>query len=332
VGRDGSTAHYQQLNYGAMKRLSSRSSVYTPISTLNTNLLHRLNKNDTSLVRIIFSSRNLGSQGVNILTQSLLSNTNLRELDLSSNSIGLEGVHYVTSLLRHQATSNNNMIANSNISDEKWGITTLKLCDNSLYDIGTKEIANALENDDILLSDLWLDDNFVGATALAHLANALRRNSKLRRLHLRHNSFQSLSPLIRCTFDKRTLDTVAESNHTLHHVFLNCGYDYECRELESMLKINRIYGKVEARRKKVALFLDEDLGRLLRMDMNVMDAKLLPRLLGILAQHGSVSTLFGVVQHLPSNVLAYQGIDERNSSLHDSMDVGVPMDVEYVSF
>lgn len=317
-----------------MKRLSSRSSVYTPISTLNTNLLHRLNKNDTSLVRIIFSSRNLGSQGVNILTQSLLSNTNLRELDLSSNSIGLEGAHSITSLLRHQATSNNNnMIANNgNTSDEKWGIATLKLCDNSLYDIGTKEIANALENDDVLLSDLWLDDNFIGATALAHLANALRHNSKLRRLHLRHNSFQSLVPLIQCTFDKRTLNTVAESNHTLHHVFLNCGYDYECRELESMLKINRIYGKVEARRKKVALFLEEDLWRLLRMDVDMMDAKLLPRLLGILAQHGSVSTLFGVVQHLPSNVLAYHGIDERNCSLHDSMDVGVPMDVEYVSF
>mmetsp|Transcript_30394 Transcript_30394/g.55110 ORF Transcript_30394/g.55110 Transcript_30394/m.55110 type:complete len:297 (-) Transcript_30394:67-957(-) len=295
-----------------MKKLSR--SVYTPISTLNKNLLHRLRENDTSLIRIIFSSRNLGSQGVNILTQALRTNTNLRELDLTSNSIGSEGAHCIALLLQHQAK---NMIASGNNSEEPRGIKTLIIGDNNLRDAGVKAMAEALEKD-IMLENLWIDDNFIGASGFALLARALQKNSKLKRLHIRHNSFQSLSPLITCTFDKQSLNSVADSNHTLKHVFLNCGYSYDCEELEIILKINRM-GKVEARRKKIALFLEEDLGRLLQIDMN---PKLLPRLLGILAQHGSISTLFRVSQHLPSEMLV---------CVDDPMEVDDPMDVEYIS-
>mmetsp|Transcript_43948 Transcript_43948/g.92481 ORF Transcript_43948/g.92481 Transcript_43948/m.92481 type:complete len:292 (+) Transcript_43948:79-954(+) len=291
-----------------MKRLSR--IIYTPISTLDCSLLCRLHKNDSSLVRIIFSSRNLGSEGVNSLTQALQSNTNLTELDLSSNSIGSEGARLIASLLLHQLKT---MIANGKSSEANGGIKTLLLADNHLGDAGLRAMAEALEKN-IKLENLWIDENSISAKGLAILANALRENSNLKRLHIWHNSFQSISPLIKCTFNKQSLNSVADSNHTLKHVFLNCGYSYEHEELEKNLKINRM-GKVAARRKKIALFLGEDLGRLLRMDL---DTKLLPRLLGILGNSGSIFTLFELIRHIPSDVLAY----------YDPMDIDDPMDVE----
>lgn len=286
-----------------MKRLNR--PVYTP-SNLNCNLLQRLRDNDSALRRIVFSSRNLGSKGANTLAQALQTNTNLAALDLSSNSIGSKGAEQIASLLQHQT-----MIAS------RGGIRTLILADNALHDDGVKAMADALEKD-IMIEHLSLDGNSIGASGLAVLANALQRNTRLKRLHLRHNSFQSLSPLITCTFNKESLNSVADSNHTLKHVFLNCGYTYECEELEMIVKINRM-GKVEARRKKLALFLEECLESLFLVDM---DAKLLPRMLGIIAYHGNISTMFRMMQH--SEVLFSQGFQ-------DPMDVDDPMDVECLS-
>lgn len=287
---------------------------YTP-TNLNNNLIDRLGKNDFSLVRIIFSSRNLGSQGIHILCEALRTNTNLMALDLSSNSIGPEGAKSIARLLQHQT-----MIASSNDAKE-GGIKTLILGDNNLRDEGIKAMADALENS--MIENLWIDDNCIGASGLAVLADAIKRNPSLKRLHLRHNSFQSLSPLISCTFNKQSLNSVADSNHTLNHIFLNCGYSYECEELELILKINRL-GRVEARRKKIALFLGEDLGRLLQIDM---ESKLMPRLLGILSEHGSISTMFQLLQNLHSDVLLFT----CTKSHTDQMDVDDPMDIEYLS-
>eukprot|EP00571_Detonula_confervacea_P001648 CAMPEP_0172330254 /NCGR_PEP_ID=MMETSP1058-20130122/61307_1 /TAXON_ID=83371 /ORGANISM="Detonula confervacea, Strain CCMP 353" /LENGTH=213 /DNA_ID=CAMNT_0013047461 /DNA_START=2180 /DNA_END=2821 /DNA_ORIENTATION=- len=212
------------------------------------------------------------------------------------------------------------MIASGNNVDG-GGIKTLILGDNNLRDEGMKAIADALENS--LIENLWIDDNCIGALGFAVLAGVLQKNSVLKRLHLRHNSFQSLSPLITCTFNKQSLNSVADSNHTLKHVFLNCGYSYECDELASVLKINRTLGKVEARRRKLALFLEEDLVRLMQIDM---DPKLLPRLLSILTQHGNISTMLCVMQNLSSEVLSFQRVqDEINSCLGD------PMEFEYLS-
>lgn len=291
-----------------MKKLTRQ--IYTP-TNLNHSLLFRLQQNDQSLVRVIFSSRDLGPRGAHTLVEALRENTNLKALDLSSNSLGPEGAKSIAFLLQYQA-----MMASSN-GEEHGGVNTLLLGDNNLRDDGVRSIACALEGSSI--ESLSIDDNRVGATGLAVLCDALGRNSKLKRLHLSHNSFQSLSPLIKCTFDKRSLDSVAESNHTLKHVFLNCGYHYECEELEFILRINRM-GKVEARKRKLALYLEEDLGRLLQLDI---DTKLLPRLLGILAQQGSISTVLNVMQNLPSDLLCFCG--EANG-VDDSMDI------EYISW
>lgn len=305
-----------------MKKLSR--SVYTPISN-HKKILRRLSDNDPSLVRIVFSSRNLGSPGVRALSRALSANTCLREIDLSSNDIGSEGARCLAALLQHQT---NNMIASSNMSEESGGgITTVVLGDNNLRDAGVIAMAEALASN-ILLEALCIDDNFIGAAGLALLSEALKHNSRLKRLHIHHNSFQSLASLITCTFDKGSLDSVSDSNHTLRHVFLNCGYSYECEELEAVLSINRM-GKVEARRTKLALFLGEDLGELLEIDL---DPKLMPGLLGILAPKGHTSTLFRVMTHLSSEILSFRGLNHGHV-LHcdDPMDVEdlLGMDVEH---
>lgn len=290
-----------------MKRL--RRVIYTP-TNLNQNLLHRLQNDDTTLIRIIFSSRNLGDTGVATLMHALEGNTNLSALDLSSNRIETAGALSIASLLMYQGRRNycNNIImsaiANSNTpnninNNDKMnsGIRTLILGDNNLHDDGVNSIAYALETNQILES-LMLDDNCIGARGLTVLANSLRKNYKLERLHLKHNSFQSLAPLIACLFNKRSLEDVVDSNHSLKHIFLDCGYSYESNELEVLLKINRL-GRLEARRTKVALYLEEDLGRLFELDI---DARLCPDVLGILAQVGSLDGMFGVVKNLPSAI------------------------------
>lgn len=291
-----------------MKKLSGH--IYTP-TDLNKNLLHRLRANDNTLVRIIFSSRNLGSGGVRILAEELQINTKLRALDLSHNSIGQQGASAIAFLLQQQ------MMIASNRNVKEGGIKTLILSDNSLRDEGINAISYALEKS--LLECLWLDDNAIGATGLAVLSEALQKNSSLKRLHIRHNSFQSISPLIKCTFNKQSLNSVADSNHNVTHVFLNCGYSYECEELETILKINRM-GRVEARRKKIALFLEEDVGRFLEEDVGrLLDSKLLPLFLGIITQHGSLSTVFCLLQNLPSVVQAIK--NETVSFTNESMDI-----------
>ncbi|KAL7450100.1 hypothetical protein ACHAXS_000222, partial [Conticribra weissflogii] len=166
------------------------------------------------------------------------------------------------------------------------GIKTLILSENNLGDDGVRSVARALENNKSLES-LWVDDNSIGAVGLKLLSHSLKKNQRLERLHLRHNAFQSISPLIECTFNEKSLNSVAESNHTLKHVFLNCGYYYECDELERILKINRL-GKIEARRTKIAMYLEKHLSAILQLDM---DTLVLPRILCIIGQNGNMSTM-----------------------------------------
>lgn len=287
-----------------MKKL--RKEIFTP-TDLNNHLLYRLESNDRSLVRVIFCSRNLGDQGVRLLTEALRGNCNLSALDLSSNRIESEGAQSISSLLIHQ----NNMNSNSGMAR---GIKTLILSENNLGDDGVRSVARALENNKSLES-LWVDDNSIGAVGLKLLSHSLQKNQRLERLHLKHNSFQSLSPLIECAFNKKSLNSVAESNHTLKHVFLNCGYSYECDELERILRINRL-GKVEARRTKIAMYLEKHLNVLLQLDM---DTLVLPRMLCIIGQNGNMSTMYRLVQNLPSELFI---ISRAN---YDD-----PMDVEYL--
>lgn len=178
-----------------MKKLS-RGHIYTP-TNLNSNILRRLSENDTCLRRIKFSSYNIGSHGVHTLSEVLRYNTNLTALDLSSNSIGVEGAKSLAKLLQYQSTmmssSSSTTESHNNINVE-GGIKTLMLCDNNLRNEGMKVLADALEGS--IIENLWIDDNCIGASGFSILTEALKRNTKLTRLHLRHNTFQSLQPLI----------------------------------------------------------------------------------------------------------------------------------------
>ncbi len=91
---------------------------FTP-TNLNNNLLNRLRENDNALVRIIFSSRDLGCRRVHMLAEALRSNHKLKALDLCSNSIGPFGAYFVVVSLRRQS-----MIAGG-INATDGGVKTL---------------------------------------------------------------------------------------------------------------------------------------------------------------------------------------------------------------
>jgi len=257
------------------------------------------------------------------LSEALQYNTNLTALDLSSNSIGLNGVKAIAELLQYQTMMSTESTDDNN-DDNKLvgGIKTLIMSDNNLRNEGIKVMADALENS--LLEHLWLDENSISAAGLNMLANGLKNNTRLHRLHLSHNTFQSLSPLISVTFDKSSLNAVADSNHTLKHVFLSCGYEYECEELESIMKINRL-GAVKAKRRKIALYIEEDIGRLLNLDI---DTTLLPNILSIIGQQGNTSTMLRLMQNLPS-ILYCQGINRESNDVWTNNDDA--MDFAYLS-
>ena len=195
-----------------MKRLS-QGYIYTPCH-LNNITSHRLSGNDISLRRIIFPSRNLGSEGVSTLTEALRYNTNLIGLDLRSNNIGVGGVKSLAKLLQIQnqdtmlsssptstsvseSESNNHEEQHHSHNNNVGGIKTLMLCENNLRNDGVKILSDTLIDNNII-EHLWLDDNCIGVFGLTMLAEALTQNVKLNRLHLRHNAFQSLAPLIQC--------------------------------------------------------------------------------------------------------------------------------------
>lgn len=118
--------------------------------------------------------------------------------------------------------------------------------------------------------------------------------------------------------DRRRL-SISNLYSRLKHVFLNCGYSYECQELETVLKINRL-GKTKARRVKLALHLETNMSRLLELDL---DVKLLPLAFEILGETNSLSTMFSATRNLSSMALMFR---DKHAVEVD----GDPMDIEYI--
>jgi hypothetical protein len=93
------------------------------------------------------------------------------------------------------------------------------------------------------------------------------------------------------------------------------------------MRINRL-GKKEARRRKIALYIEEDIHKLLERDI---DTRLLPCVLEMLSQYGSMTTMLKLMQSLPS-ILFFQGINYENNALVVNEDgEDDPMDVEYLT-
>lgn len=310
------------LVVGRMKALTR--TIFTPTNP-NHILLDRLRANDDALVRIIFTSRDLGLRGVHMLATALRTNTNLKALDISSNDIGPSGAHFVALILLHQSaryiSNPESTMFHSKKNDIMGGVRTLILSDNNLRDAGVQAMAQALENS--IVECLWIDGNQISDIGLVALTDALQGNLHLRRLHIHHNLFQSFSPLITCMLNKQSLDTIANSNHALKHVFLNCGYTVEWKELESILTINRM-GIVDARRKKIAMYIEEKLEELLPLDMISLDARLIPRMLSILTLTYNISATYDVIHELPSEAFVYHKIHDKMQDINDNL-----MNVEY---
>lgn len=93
------------------------------------------------------------------------------------------------------------------------------------------------------------------------------------------------------------------------------------------MRINRL-GKKEARRRKIALYIEEDIQKLLERDV---ETRLLPFILEMLSQYGSMTTMLKLMQSLPS-ILFFQGINYENNALVVNEDgEDDPMDVEYLT-
>ena len=96
-----------------------------------------------------------------------------------------------------------------------------------------------------------------------------------------------------------------------------------------ILRINRL-GEVEARRKKIAVYLEEDLGRMLRIDVDGL-GKALPHLLSILSQHGSSSVVLQALLNFPTEIFYFGGSNPLARCMDESMDADDSMDVEYLA-
>ncbi|KAL7486915.1 hypothetical protein ACHAW6_012512 [Cyclotella cf. meneghiniana] len=157
-------------------------------------------------------------------------------------------------------------------------------------------MANALEKNEPLES-VWIDNSCIGASGLEILARSLVNNKKLKKLHLSHNSFQSLHPLICCTFNKDSLVAIADSNLTLKYVFLNRRYSYECDEADIVLDTN---------------------------------PKLLPLMCEMLGETSYLSTVFSALRDLSSFVLMFHENKDKESKNHQ-MDVDFMCDKCFLS-
>jgi transposase len=96
----------------------------------------------------------------------------------------------------------------------------------------------------------------------------------------------------------------------------------EWKELESILTINRM-GIVDARRKKIALHIEEKLDAL-PLDMMNLDARLIPRMLSILTLTYNISATYHVIHELPSEAVVFHKIHNKMQNVNDNL-----MDVEY---
>lgn len=260
-----------------------------------------------------------------MLATALRTNTNLKALDLSSNDIGSSGANFVALILLHQSMlfhrhqSIRLFHTPSKMNDIMGCVRTLILSDNNLRDAGVQAMAQALENS--IVECLWIDGNQISDIGLAALTEALQGNVHLRRLHIHHNLFTSFSPLITCIFNKHSLDTVANSNHSLKHVFLNCGTRVNGRNLKQ-ITINRM-GVVNGRRKKIAMYIEEKID-VLPLNMMNLDARLIPLMLAIFTLTNNISATYHVTHEFPSEAFVFHKIHNKMQGVNYDL-----MDVEY---
>ena len=161
-----------------------------------------------SLKDISICNCNLGG-AVNILLSALFnrSKDTLERLNLSEHHIGLGGI-YLEKLVYTLHT-------------KCKSLRSLNLDDNGIGRKGCTLLAKLLKNEESKLEELHLYDNSLDSDCAIILADALLRNTTLKRLGLRGNrkiNTSGWAAILQLVCDTSSINNVIESNHTLSSV------------------------------------------------------------------------------------------------------------------
>ena len=167
----------------------------------------------------------LSEVGVMSMVPFLQNASNLRNLSLGCNSIQSEGFNLLLRALRDSPIEN--------LSCVQYGIESIKidqssiprklasliLQENSIKGDGCRELAKLLKGKDSTLAELDLHFNEIDDDGVVYLADSLRNNVSLKKLHLHYNddiSQKGLLLLLKLVNDiscvKSTIDKITPSN------------------------------------------------------------------------------------------------------------------------
>ena len=161
-----------------------------------------------SLKDVSICNCNLGG-AVNILLSALFNRSadTLERLNLSEHRIGLRGI-YLDKLVYTLQMKCRRLIS-------------LNLDDNEIGRNGCISLAKLLKNEESKLEELHLYDNSLDSDCAIILADALSRNTTLKRLGLRGNrkiNTSGWAAILKLVCNTSSINNVIESNHTLRSV------------------------------------------------------------------------------------------------------------------
>ena len=177
-----------------------------------------------SIRELILHENGLSAAGLSSMESFLYNSKNLRLLKLVGNNIGSEGFNYLL-----QALFDINIVETMNCS--QCGIESIQidnncvprslvklvLGDNNIDASGCKELAKLLEGKESALEILGLENNKIGDEGVVILADALKKNTTLKSLHLNGigMSTKGRLSLLALVNDISTIKATLHSNHTL---------------------------------------------------------------------------------------------------------------------
>ncbi|KAJ3433810.1 leucine rich repeat family protein [Anaeramoeba flamelloides] len=172
----------------------NRRNLRNPKEELFKNNLQRLTLNDQTLTNLDLSHYEIGSEGMEALSECLKANQALTNLDLSNNQIGDEGMKVLSESLKCNQTLTNLDLSYNEIGAKgiqvlceslkvNQTLINLKLSMNQIVGEGMQAVLKALKANHQFIN-LNLYRNKIGAEGLKYLSEALKVNQTLTRLDL----------------------------------------------------------------------------------------------------------------------------------------------------
>jgi len=192
-------------------------------------------RNNPSLKRQIIDRCFIGSDGLDILTNALLSRHyagTLRYLDLSNNffffdvdTIGFSGL--VGALAKYKR------------------LRRLLLSHNAIGNKGCTPLVELLDNKNCILKELHLNRNWMGLDSLAVLAEPLAKNNTLEYLNINDNHldyynksneacWKGWRQMLKLVCNRSSIDNIKKSNHILCNLGMSSPYHI----LNAVIKLN----------------------------------------------------------------------------------------------